>query len=41
MEAEPSRLVHLAIADANDDLQAWTWDGAAWKFETQTPISTT
>ena len=39
MEPEPSRLVHLAIADANDDLQAWTWDGAAWKFETPTPIS--
>ena len=39
MEAEPSRLVHLAINDANDDLQAWTWDGAAWKFETPTPIS--
>jgi hypothetical protein len=39
-EVDPSRLVHVVIADANDDLQAFTWDGAAWRFETPTPIST-
>lgn len=35
---EPNGFVHLAVNDQNDDLNAWTWDGSAWTFQTPTAI---
>ena len=39
MTTEPNGFVHMAVNDQNDDLNAWTWDGSAWTFQTPTAIS--
>ena len=35
LDAQPDNLVHLAIADSNDRLNTWTWNGTAWAYENQ------
>ena len=35
LDAQPDNLVHLAIADSNDRLNTWTWNGTAWTYENQ------
>ena len=39
MTTEPNGFVHMAVNDQNDDLNAWTWDGSAWTFQTPTAIA--
>ena len=35
LDAQPDNLVHLAIADSNDRLNTWTWNGTAWTYKNQ------